>query len=139
MWMTKSRTYSELKMLQTFDERFNYLKLLGKVGQETFGFDRYLNQNLYCSPEWKRVRRQVIIRDDGYDLGVDGYDLVGKIIVHHMNPITIEDIESGNPDIFDPEYLISVSEETHNAIHYGDRSLLPKQVIMRYAGDTKLW
>lgn len=137
--MRKYRSYKELKMLETFDERFNYLKLIGKVGQKTFGFDRYLNQNLYQSPEWKTVRRQVIIRDNGYDLGVEGYNLVGKIIVHHMNPITIEDIEEGNPDIFNPEYLISVSEETHNAIHYGDRSLLPKQVIYRFAGDTILW
>lgn len=137
--MKKYRSYSELKMFETFEDRFGYLKLRGIVGQETFGLERYLNQNLYSSPQWKSVRRKVIIRDNGYDLGVDGYELIGKIIVHHMNPITIDDIEDGNPDIFDPEYLISVSEETHNAIHYGDRSLLPRQVAFRRAGDTKLW
>lgn len=133
------RTYTDLKMLQTFEERYDYLKLGGKVGEETFGFSRYLNQNLYQSPEWKRIRKIVILRDSGWDIGVYGRDIAGKIIVHHMNPITIEDIETGNPDIFDPEYLISVSEDTHNAIHYGDKSLLPKQVIARFAGDTKLW
>lgn len=133
------RSYSELKMLSTYEERYDYLKLLGKVGEETFGFDRYLNQHLYQSPQWRTVRRQVILRDDGLDMGTFGYDIVGKIIVHHMNPITIEDIENENPDIFNPEYLICVSEETHNAIHYCDKSLLPKTVIRRFAGDTKLW
>lgn len=133
------RSYSELKRLRTFDERYEYLKLLGSVGQETFGSYRYLNQDLYQSAEWKTVRRKVILRDGGWDLGVYDHDIAGKIIVHHMNPITIDDIEHGDPDIFDPEFLICVSEETHRAIHYGDKSLLPRQVISRHAGDTKLW
>lgn len=137
--MRNFRTYTELKMLNTFEERYNFLKLLGKVGQETFGFDRYMNQSLYQTPEWKAVRREVIVRDNGYDMGLFGYDIVGKIIVHHMNPITIEDVEELRPELFDPEFLISVSEETHNAIHYGDRSLLPRQVITRTMGDTTLW
>lgn len=133
------RTYSELLSFSSFEDRYNYLKIMGNVGEETFGFNRYLNQNLYQSSEWKRARRAVILRDEGYDMGIVGRDIVGKIIVHHMNPITIEDIENGNPDIFDPEFLISVSEETHNAIHYGDKSLLPRIVVERYSGDTKLW
>lgn len=138
--MKMSRKYSELKMFHTYDERFDYLKLFGTVGQETFGFDRYLNQNLYHSAEWQTARNKVIVRDNGWDLGIEGYPIAGgKLIVHHMNPITIEDIENWNPDIFNPEYLISVSEETHNAIHYGDRRLLPRQTISRHAGDTKLW
>lgn len=133
------RTYSELCQLTTFEERFDYLKIGGTVGEETFGFNRYLNQRLYRSKEWKRVRFEVIIRDDGRDMGVSDRAIVGKPIIHHMNPITIEDILDGNPDIFNPEYLILVSEETHNAIHYGDKSLLPKLITERYAGDTKLW
>lgn len=137
--MRNFRTYTELKMLNTFEERYNFLKLLGKVGQETFGFDRYMNQAFYQTPEWKTVRREVIVRDNGFDMGLFGYDIVGKIIVHHMNPITIEDIEELRPELFDPEFLISVSEETHNAIHYGDRSPLPRQVMTRAMGDTTLW
>lgn len=133
------RSYMELKTLPTFKDRFEYLKLSGIVGEETFGFDRYINQNLYHSPEWRHVRREVMLRDDGLDLGVFGHEITGKIIVHHMNPISLEDIENENPDIFDPNFLICVSEETHNAIHFGDKSKLPRQFIKRFAGDTKLW
>lgn len=133
------RRYSELKMIPTFEERFDYLKIGGMVGNDTFGFDRYLNQNLYHSPEWKRVRREVILRDCGLDMGMDGYEIVGKIIIHHMNPISAEDIYEGNPDIFNPEFLVCVSEETHNAIHFGGKSKLPRVVVKRSPGDTKLW
>lgn len=133
------RSYSELIKLGTFEERFEYLKLSGSVGFETFGHDRYLNQALYCSEKWKRVRREVIIRDEGCDLGVDYMEIPGKIIIHHMNPITIRDIESGNSSIFDPEFLICTSFRTHNAIHYSDESLLPKDPVIREPGDTKLW
>lgn len=134
-----TRRYSELKMLPSFEDRFDYLKIGGIVGKDTFGFDRYLNQNLYHSSMWKRVRREIILRDLGLDMGLDGHEIVGKIIVHHMNPITVEDIYEETPDVFDPEFLICVSEETHNAIHFGDKSKLPKVAIQRFPGDTKLW
>lgn len=133
------RTYSKLILLPTFEERFRYLKLGGIVGKETFGVDRYLNQVLYRSDEWKRVRRDVIIRDNGCDLGMDGFDVHGRIIVHHMNPITIEDIEQRREHIFDPEYLIATSHNTHNAIHYGDESLLILAPIERTKNDTCPW
>lgn len=134
-----TRRYSELKMIPSFDKRFEYLKIGGIVGNNTFGFDRYLNQNLYHSHEWKQVRRDIILRDCGLDLGVEGHEIVGKIIIHHMNPIEIEDILEGNPDVFNPEFLICVSEGTHLAIHYGNESKLPKVVTQRFPGDTKLW
>ena len=133
------RTYSKLILLPTFEERFRHLKLGGIVGKETFGVDRYLNQVLYRSDEWKRVRREVIIRDNGCDLGMDGFDVHGRIIVHHMNPITIEDIEQRRDYIFDPEYLITTSHNTHNAIHYGDESLLILAPIERTKNDTCPW
>lgn len=133
------RTYTELSNLDTFEERFEYLKLNGQVGSDTFGFDRYLNQALYKSPEWNRVRKQVILRDNGCDLGIDGYDIGGKIIIHHMNPINAKDIEDRNSEIFNPEYLICVSHKTHNAIHYGDEKQLSKQIIERAPGDTCPW
>lgn len=136
---TPLRRYSELKRLTTFKERYEYLRVGGIVGETTFGFDRYLNQLLYTSDRWKEVRRQVIIRDNGCDLGIAGYDLHSKIIVHHMNPITIEDVEKVSDDIFNPEYLICVSQRTHNAIHYGDESLLPQTPINRRPGDTCPW
>lgn len=133
------RTYSQLSALETFKERFEYLTIGGSVGRETFGPERYLNQGFYTSFEWKRVRDEVIARDLGCDLGVSGHDIYDKIIIHHMNPIQPEDIVHGNPDIIDPEYLISTRHETHNAIHYGDQKLLIMGLQERKPGDTKLW
>ena len=133
------RTYSELKTYKTFIDRYNYLKLRGSVGIETFGYDRYLNQVLYRSRRWRRTRDGIILRDNGCDLGIEGYDIYDKIIIHHMNPLTIEDIEDDVDDIYDPEFLISVSFNTHQAIHYGDESLLPKEPIERKPYDTCPW
>ena len=133
------RTYSELSKLKTFKERFEYLKLDGLIGEETFGWDRYLNQVFYKSPEWKSTRDKVIVRDNGRDLGVEGYDIFGKIIIHHMNPMSLGDIANRNPDIFNPEYLICVSHETHNAIHYGDANQLNLGPIERTVNDTCPW
>lgn len=133
------RTYSELSRLQTFRERFEYLRLDGIVGAETFGFDRYLNQAFYNSDEWKAVRKTVIIRDNGCDLGMDGYDIHGKIIVHHMNPFSIDDVLHRKEELLDPEFLISTVLNTHNAIHYGDESLLPSAPIVRTRNDTCPW
>lgn len=133
------RSYSELKKIDTFEERFNYLSLRSVVGAATFGFERYVNQQFYRSVEWKHIRRDVIARDSGLDLGVDGYEIFEKIIIHHMNPMTVEDIELGNEDILDPEFLITTSHKTHNAIHYGDSNLLAKPFVDRRPGDTKLW
>ena len=137
--MRTDKRYSELKQYDTFMDRYNYLKLTSSVGATTFGFDRFLNQMLYHSTKWKDIRRQVIIRDNGCDLGVEGRDIFGKIIIHHMNPITIEDVEEDDPRIFDPEFLICVTHKTHNAIHYGDESQLPRDFIPRTPGDTMLW
>lgn len=137
--MKKLLTYSELKRFQTFEERFEYVKLGGTVGESTFGFDRYLNQALYTSGKWRSLRNKVIIRDNGCDLGVDGHDIGKYIIVHHMNPITIEDLDERNEDIFNPEFLICVSRNTHNAIHFGDESLLPKGPVERRPYDTCPW
>jgi len=133
------RTYSELRTYKTFIDRYNYLKLRGSVGIETFGFDRYLNQVLYRSRRWRRTRDGIILRDNGCDLGVEGYDIYDKIIIHHMNPLTIEDIENDVDEIYDPEFLISVSFNTHQAIHYGDENLLPKEPIERKPYDTCPW
>lgn len=133
------RTYSELSRLQTFRERFEYLRLDGIVGAETFGFDRYLNQVFYNSDEWKAVRKTVIIRDNGCDLGMDGYDIHGKIIVHHMNPFSIDDVLHRKEELLDPEFLISTVLNTHNAIHYGDESLLPSAPIVRTRNDMCPW
>lgn len=133
------RTYSELKKLKTFKERYEYLKLAGKVGESTFGYDRYLNQLLYNSPRWKRVRRDIIIRDEGCDLGHPDYEIKDMIIVHHINPITIEDIENENEDVYNPENLICTTDRTHKAIHYGDERLLPQLPIERKPGDTCPW
>lgn len=133
------RTYSELIELPTFEERFQYLRLNGSVGQDTFGFDRYLNQAFYHSAEWKRVRDFVILRDNGCDLGVDDYVIFGKILIHHMNPITARDIATVSDYLMNPEYLISVSHDTHNAIHYGDVNLIPKGPIIRTPNDTCPW
>lgn len=133
------RTYSELILLPTFEERFEYLRLCGSVGYETFGHDRYLNQMLYGSPEWKRCRRDIIIRDNGCDLGCEGFEIFGKILVHHINPITVEDVLNRNPIVFDPENLISTTHNTHNAIHYGDIDLLTIRPIERTKNDTCPW
>lgn len=133
------RTYSELVKLATFEERFEYLKLDGKVGNDTFGFDRYLNQIFYRSREWKSVRDRVIIRDEGCDLGIEGRDICGKVIIHHMNPILISDIEEQSSALLDPEYLICVSHNTHNAIHYGNESLIAKGPVVRTKNDTCPW
>ena len=133
------RTYTELMKLKTFKERFNYLKLGGIVGEETFGFDRYINQMLYKKPEWISVRNQVIARDMGCDLGVQDYDIVGKVIVHHMNPITVDDILNRLNYVLNPEYLISSSMMTHNAIHYGSEELLPQPPVVRTKNDTCPW
>lgn len=133
------RSYRELKNLKTFEERFDYLKLGGGVGKATFGFDRYLNQVFYKSREWKDARREVILRDNGCDLGIVGREIPSGIIIHHMNTITIEQIEDRDPIIFDPNYLICCSHKTHNAIHYGNSNSLYKEPIERKQGDTKLW
>ena len=133
------RTYSELMLLPTFEERFEYLKLDSKVGEATFGFERYLNQNFYHSYEWKQIRRDVILRDNGCDLGVEGYDIFGPIIVHHMNPVTSNDIVLATKELMNPEFLISTRLETHNALHFGDISLLNNRPIERRPGDTCPW
>lgn len=134
------RTYSELITLPTHLERFAYLKLSGSVGRDTFGFDRHLNQMVYQrDPRWKKARDVVIIRDNGCDLGVEGYGIYGKIIVHHMNPVTMEDIVNDRDWIFDPEFLICTTHLTHNAIHYGDENLLMKAPIERTQHDTCPW
>ena len=135
----KKRTYKELSRFKTLEERFEYLKMGGSVGVDTFGFDRYLNQALYRSDAWKRVRREVIIRDDGCELGLEGYEIQGGIVIHHMNPITEQDIVERNEDIFNPEYLICCSKLTHNAIHFGDKDLLPQEYVERRKGDTCPW
>lgn len=133
------KTFKELSKLVSFDERYNYLKLKGVVGESTFGYDRYLNQILYNSKRWKRSRDEVIIRDNGCDLGIDGYRIYGRIIIHHMNPITIEEVELEKDNVFDPEFLICTMFETHNAIHYGDSSLLRQPIIERKRNDTCPW
>ena len=138
MNMTIIKSYSELITIPTFVERYEYLKLGGKVGEETFGFDRYLNQTLYRSSEWKRFRRDIILRDNGCDLACEDREIYGKIIIHHINPITLEDIHKRNPMIFDPDNVIATSLDTHNAIHYGDDSLL-FEIVDRQPNDTCPW
>ena len=133
------RTYSELSKLKTFEDRFQYLRLDGIVGEETFGFDRYLNQILYQSDEWKRRRRDIIIRDNGCDLGCEGFEVHGRILIHHINPITVDDIVNRNPKVFDPENLILTSHNTHQAIHYGNEDLLIRAPIERSKNDTCPW
>ena len=133
------KTYAELMIFKTFEDRYKYLRLVGKVGEETFGYDRYLNQMLYTSKRWRSVRDEVIIRDEGCDLGIEDREIYGKIIVHHINPITIEDIELERRKVFDPRFLICTSPGTHNAIHYGDESLLPRLPVVRRKNDTCPW
>lgn len=140
--MTKKniRTYSELSKLKTFRERYEYLKLDGTIGEETFGFDRYINQMFYKSEEWKRIRNYVITRDNGCDLGIQDRKIVDSVIlVHHMNPITKEDIINKNEILLDPEYLITTIKPTHDAIHYGDESLLAEDLVIRSKNDTCPW
>lgn len=134
--MIRRRSYTELSKIQTFDERFEYLALRGTVGDETFGFERILNQRFYHSSEWRRVRRIVLLRDENCDLGVPGYDIPARLHIHHMNPVTKQDLYEMNPDILDPEYLISTTQLTHNAIHYGDERQLPRSFTERKPGDT---
>ena len=134
------KTYTELSKLPTFKERYQYLRLGGRVGKETFGFDRWINQFFYQrSREWKRVRDHIIVRDNGCDLGVDGYGIHGKIIVHHMNPISMEDFERESEFLLEPEFLICTTHNTHNAIHYGDENLLLTGPIVRTKNDTCPW
>ena len=133
------RTYSEIITLKTYEERFDYLKIGGQVGQETFGYDRYLNQILYNTKQWKKFRREIIIRDNACDLACEGYEINYRILVHHINPITVEDIINRNPMIFDPENAITTTHRTHNAIHYGDKNLLVLQPMERTPNDTCPW
>ena len=133
------KRYSELKNFKTFEEKYNYLKLAGSVGQETFGFDRYLNQILYRSEEWKQLRQKIILRDNGCDLGTPGYEIFSNPIVHHLNPITLEELIANSPKIFDPENLITTTLQTHNAIHYGSFNNINKEPVIRSANDTSPW
>lgn len=133
------RSYSELITFDTFEERYDYLQLRSSVGAATFGFDRWINQQFYRSSEWRSVRNKVIARDLGRDLGIEGREIYLRPTIHHMNPMRVEDIDSGDPDILNIEYLITCSHETHNAIHYGDRSSLVGLVVERQPGDTNSW
>lgn len=137
--MTKIRRYRDLSHLETFEERFRYLELKGTVGEATFGFDRWINQQFYTSSLWKSARREVIVRDNGCDLGIEGYEIHYGLLVHHMNPITVEDIENGEEWICDPEFLICTSKKTHNGIHFGNDGVIPREFVERTPGDTKLW
>lgn len=134
-----TRTYSELNQFQNFEDRFEYLSLRGVPGETTFGYERWLNQSFYRSHEWKRIRNYVIARDNGCDLGVPGFEIHDKIIVHHMNPMSAEHVINGDEAIIDMNYLISTTHRTHNAIHYGDARLLLTLPAARRPGDTKLW
>lgn len=135
----RTRSYSELRRLSTFDERYDYLALRGEVGKATFGFDRWINQKFYKSREWEQVRNYVIVRDNGCDLGILGYEIQSQLMVHHMNPIVPEDLERGEVWVLDPEFLITTTHRTHNAIHYGDSAQLIKPPVERRSGDTNLW
>ena len=137
--MMNIRSYSELIKLSTFEERYEYLRLCGEVGKETFGFDRYLNQQFYKSDEWKSIRDTVIVRDNGCDLGIEGRNIYGRILIHHMNPITKDDILNRSEFLLNPEYLICTMKNTHDAIHYGDDMLLVKDPIERSRNDTCPW
>lgn len=133
------KTYSELRRFDTFEDRFDYLNLVGVVGQSTFGFERHLNQKFYRSAQWRNIRDHVIARDNGMDLGIDGYEIYDRPIIHHMNPMTSQDLIHGNQDVLDPEFLITVTHNTHNAIHYGDRSLFPQPLLERRPNDHIPW
>jgi len=133
------RTFSELRRLRTFEERFEYLQLRGGVGNSTFGYERWMNQQFYTSTQWRNLRHEIIARDNGLDLAFEGHEIHNKIVIHHMNPMSPEDIENGNEDILNPEFLITTTHRTHNAIHYGDKSLLEQPLVERRPGDTRLW
>jgi len=133
------RSYSELSQLDGLEERYCYLALRSEVGIATFGTERWLNQRFYTSREWRQLRHFVIVRDQGCDLAVPGFDIHTKLIIHHMNPVTVDDITDGDGSILDPEYLITTTLRTHNAIHYGDERQLPRQLVPRRLGDTQLW
>lgn len=133
------RTYSELITLPTFEDRYHYLQLNGEVGKDTFGFDRYINQQFYRSKEWQRIRDEVIIRDNACDLGMEGYEIHERIYVHHMNPIMVRDIQSNSDYLMNPEFLICTTHRTHNAIHYGDENLLARAPVERTKNDTCPW
>jgi hypothetical protein len=135
----KVLTYSELRRYDTLEDRFRYLQLRGRAGEATFGFDRWINQRFYKSAEWKRTRNLVITRDNGCDLGIPGFEIYSRILIHHMNPLLLDDIREGSPDIMNPEFLITTTHNTHNAIHYGDERLLPRPLAARTPGDTKPW
>lgn len=133
------KSYGELAEIDTFEDRFRYLSLLGRVGEDTFGFDRWINQRFYRSREWKQIRHHVIARDEGCDLGIEGYEIHGQLLIHHMNPLVASNIRHGDPDILDPQFLITTTQRTHNAIHFGDERQLPRPLAVRQHGDTKLW
>lgn len=133
------RTYREMRRLETFEERFRYLALHGQVGEATFGHDRWMNQNFYTSHEWRQIRNFVIDRDDGCDLGIPGREIYDRVYIHHMNPMMREDLVHGNEDILNPDFLITTTHKTHNAIHYGDERQLLRPFVERKPGDTKLW
>ena len=137
--MTMIRTYQEMRRLHSFDERFEYLRIGGWVGWATFGFDRDVNQRFYKSKEWYDVRQRVILRDNGCDLGVAGYEIHAALLVHHINPMTVDDIVHGDEWILDPNFLVTTTQKTHNAIHFGKPSPYPKVVMNRLPGDTRLW
>lgn len=137
--MAKIRTYTEMCQFQTFEERYNYLKLGGIVGEATFSYDRWINQMFYTSKLWKQVRRDVIVRDGGCDLGVPGHEISFGLVVHHVNPMTSKDIEAGEDWILNPEFLVVTTHDTHNAIHYGDETKLKKPWVARQPGDTRAW
>lgn len=133
------RTYSELSTLTSFKDRFRYLKLDGAVGEATFGFDRYLNQLFYRSQRWRKIRDEVVVRDCGCDLGIEGYEIYKYAMIHHMNPITAKDIQDESEYLLNPEYLITTTQRTHNAIHYGNEDLLPTMPVERTKNDTCPW
>lgn len=135
----KIRSYTELSALKTFEERFRYLQLNGVVAEETFGFDRIINQRFYRSPEWRSIRDQVIIRDNGCDLGIEGHEIIGRVVIHHMNPVRLKDFDELSDILLNPEYMIATTHATHNAIHYGDEGLLIKAPVERSKNDTCPW
>lgn len=139
MTRTTTRSYSELIELRTFEERFEFLSLKARIGEETFGFERWMNQTFYRSTQWRQLRTEIIVRDESCDLGISGFDIHARAVIHHIIPMTVEDLEDGNPLCTDPENLITTTHNTHNAIHWGDKSLLRLPPVERRPGDTKLW
>ena|SRR6188474_2214318 len=134
-----TRSYTELIRFSTFLDRYRYLALRGRVGDSTFGFDRWINQRFYTSTEWRNLRQHIIARDLGCDLGLEGYEIHDSLYIHHMNPMTLSDLRAGDHSVLDPEFLITTTHSTHNAIHYGDENQLSREYIPRRPGDTKLW